>query len=315
MRARARTASTRSSATSAAPRRTRPIRGGAARARRAAADDRAELALAELYRLPTEDDRSVTTLEPGELILELEVPQPEASTYLKAMDRAAGRSRSWAWRRLASRTAPARAGGVAPIPWLPRLAGRARQRDAASRHGVQGRAGAPADPRERSTRRLMVWPSSSLRERPSGSDRRSRTAARAGTRARAASGRRRRLVVLGAHEVETSAPVVHCPDWQRGPGASLRCGLAALGQDAQAAVVVARGRPEPLAGGRRPRDRSLERAGAGRSSPPRTTAQGCTPSCSTAASGPDPGRGRPHPRRRPRLLRRSRTSRRRRSRR
>ena len=46
------------------------------------------------------------------------------------------------------------------------------------------------------------------------------------------------LVVLGAHEVETSAPVVHCPDWQRGPGASLRCGLEALGQDAEAAVVV-----------------------------------------------------------------------------
>ena len=41
----------------------------------------------ELYRLPTEENRDVTTLEPGELILELDVPQPEASTYLKAMDR------------------------------------------------------------------------------------------------------------------------------------------------------------------------------------------------------------------------------------
>ena len=46
------------------------------------------------------------------------------------------------------------------------------------------------------------------------------------------------LVVLGAHEVATDAPTVHCPDWERGPGASLRCGLAALPADAGAAVVV-----------------------------------------------------------------------------
>jgi CTP:molybdopterin cytidylyltransferase MocA len=46
------------------------------------------------------------------------------------------------------------------------------------------------------------------------------------------------LVVLGAHEVDTSARAVRCPDWQRGPGASLRCGLAALGAETQAAVVV-----------------------------------------------------------------------------
>jgi len=45
-------------------------------------------------------------------------------------------------------------------------------------------------------------------------------------------------VVLGAHEVETSARTVHCPQWELGRGASLRCGLAALGNDAQAAVVV-----------------------------------------------------------------------------
>ena len=31
---------------------------------------------------------------------------------------------------------------------------------------------------------------------------------------------------------------VPCPDWQRGPGASLRCGLAALPQDTEAALVV-----------------------------------------------------------------------------
>ena len=46
------------------------------------------------------------------------------------------------------------------------------------------------------------------------------------------------LVVLGAHEVETRAPTVHCPDWEQGPGASLRCGLRALPAEAEAAVVV-----------------------------------------------------------------------------
>jgi nicotine blue oxidoreductase len=46
------------------------------------------------------------------------------------------------------------------------------------------------------------------------------------------------VVVLGAHEVETNARRVRCPDWHRGPGASLRCGLAALGEEAVAAVVV-----------------------------------------------------------------------------
>jgi CTP:molybdopterin cytidylyltransferase MocA len=46
------------------------------------------------------------------------------------------------------------------------------------------------------------------------------------------------LVVLGAHEVETVARSVHCSEWARGPGASLRCGLAALGGGIEAAVVV-----------------------------------------------------------------------------
>src|SRR5438105_11822061 len=46
------------------------------------------------------------------------------------------------------------------------------------------------------------------------------------------------VVVLGAHEVETDARTVWCPEWRRGPGASLRCGLAALGPDVEAAVVV-----------------------------------------------------------------------------
>jgi CTP:molybdopterin cytidylyltransferase MocA len=46
------------------------------------------------------------------------------------------------------------------------------------------------------------------------------------------------LVVTGAHELETEARTVRCPEWERGPGASLRCGLAALPDAADAAVVV-----------------------------------------------------------------------------
>jgi nicotine blue oxidoreductase len=52
------------------------------------------------------------------------------------------------------------------------------------------------------------------------------------------------LVVTGAHDVETEAPTVHCPDWARGPGVSLRCGLDALPDDAEAAVVVLADGPE-----------------------------------------------------------------------
>lgn len=81
--------------------------------------DRRELPLAGLYRLPTDDDRRLTTLEPGELILELDVPAPEASTYLKAMDR---RRFSFALvgvaaARFADGTRLALS-GMAPIPWL-----------------------------------------------------------------------------------------------------------------------------------------------------------------------------------------------------
>jgi CTP:molybdopterin cytidylyltransferase MocA len=38
--------------------------------------------------------------------------------------------------------------------------------------------------------------------------------------------------------VPSSAPTVHCPDWELGPGASLRCGLRALAPETDAAVVV-----------------------------------------------------------------------------
>jgi nicotine blue oxidoreductase len=52
------------------------------------------------------------------------------------------------------------------------------------------------------------------------------------------------VVVLGAHDVSTDARTVRCADWERGPGASLRCGLAALGDDVEAAVVVLADGPE-----------------------------------------------------------------------
>jgi CTP:molybdopterin cytidylyltransferase MocA len=46
------------------------------------------------------------------------------------------------------------------------------------------------------------------------------------------------VVVSGAHPVEAAgAWVVQCPDWELGIGASVRCGLAALGPGVEAAVV------------------------------------------------------------------------------
>jgi xanthine dehydrogenase YagS FAD-binding subunit len=80
---------------------------------------RRTLPVQELYRLPDEANRRTTTLEPGELILELELPPVEASVYLKAMDR-----QRWAFPQVG--VAAARLGdgstrfalaGVAPIPW------------------------------------------------------------------------------------------------------------------------------------------------------------------------------------------------------
>lgn len=81
--------------------------------------DRRELPLADLYRLPTDDDREMTTLEPGELILDLDVPSAEASAYLKAMDR-----RRFSFALVGVATARFSDGtriavsGMAPIPWL-----------------------------------------------------------------------------------------------------------------------------------------------------------------------------------------------------
>ena len=80
--------------------------------------DRRAFPVTDLYRLPTGDDRRTTTLEPGELILELEVPAPDASTYLKAMDR-----RRFSFALVGVAAARFSDGmrlalsGVAPIPW------------------------------------------------------------------------------------------------------------------------------------------------------------------------------------------------------
>jgi xanthine dehydrogenase YagS FAD-binding subunit len=80
--------------------------------------NRREMAIEELYRLPDEANRATTTLEDGELILEVELPEVAASVYLKAMDR-----KRWAFPQVG--VAVAKVGGetrialagVAPIPW------------------------------------------------------------------------------------------------------------------------------------------------------------------------------------------------------
>jgi xanthine dehydrogenase YagS FAD-binding subunit len=78
-----------------------------------------ELALTDLYGLPSDEARDVTRLAPGELILEIELPPVEASVYLKAMDR-----KRWAFLQVGVAAARTAAGtrialsGVAPIPWL-----------------------------------------------------------------------------------------------------------------------------------------------------------------------------------------------------
>jgi len=84
---------------------------------------RRELPVADLYRLPTADDRSTTTLAPDELILEVDVPAPEASAYLKAMDR-----KAWSFPLVGAAAARLAGGevrlglaGVAPIPWPLRI--------------------------------------------------------------------------------------------------------------------------------------------------------------------------------------------------
>jgi CTP:molybdopterin cytidylyltransferase MocA len=53
------------------------------------------------------------------------------------------------------------------------------------------------------------------------------------------------VIVSGAYPIEESesleldgARVIPCPDWALGPGASLRCGLAALDEEVEAALLA-----------------------------------------------------------------------------
>jgi xanthine dehydrogenase YagS FAD-binding subunit len=77
-----------------------------------------ELPVGDLFRLPTDDERDVVALEPHELILELDAPRPEASVYLKAMDRT---RYAFALVGVAAARFPdgvsLALAGVAPIPW------------------------------------------------------------------------------------------------------------------------------------------------------------------------------------------------------
>jgi len=80
---------------------------------------RRELALTELYRLPDAADPRLLTLEPNEVLLELEVPPVDASTYLKAMD-----SKRFGFPLVGvaavrqGETTTVALSGVAPIPWV-----------------------------------------------------------------------------------------------------------------------------------------------------------------------------------------------------
>jgi len=75
--------------------------------------------IAELYRVPTEADRRTTTLEPGELLLSIDLPPSDGSVYLKAMERKAFGFPlvGVAAARFGEATRVALA-GVAPTPWL-----------------------------------------------------------------------------------------------------------------------------------------------------------------------------------------------------
>ena len=101
----------------------RPGRGPA-RARRDGADRPPRAPARRALPAAGRGDRDLTTLEPDELILELDVPRPTSSVYLKAMDR-----KRWAFAlvgvaaaRVDGETRVALA-GVAPVPWLLDVAG------------------------------------------------------------------------------------------------------------------------------------------------------------------------------------------------
>lgn len=49
---------------------------------------------------------------------------------------------------------------------------------------------------------------------------------------------------LGLESAQADVRLVRCDEWERGPGASLRCGLAALEDDVEAAMVIMADGPE-----------------------------------------------------------------------
>ncbi len=125
---------------------------------------RRELAVEELYRLPDEGNRSTTTLEDGELLLEVELAPVEASAYLKAMDR-----KRWSFPQVGVAAARHTDGstrlalaGVAPIPWriesIEELDTRRRCREPSGRCRWRVRSSAAPSPRSSSQVHLgPVW--------------------------------------------------------------------------------------------------------------------------------------------------------------
>ena len=193
--------------------------------------------------LPTEDDRrrrrSSRRADPRARASR----RPSVDVYLKAMDR-----KRWAFphrrrRRGASRRRDAdraRRRRADPVAARLAVARRARRRDAAAGHGVQGRS------RRRSSQRALAALSDRRRGRARGgrlvalrdlaAEAGRLPAARArGARRIARRGRRRHRRASASKSTRGS---VHCSDWELGPGASLRCGLAALSDEVEAALVV-----------------------------------------------------------------------------
>ena len=81
--------------------------------------NKAAYPIAGLYRLPDREERDLVDLRPDELITRIHFERPEASVYLKAMDR-----KRWAFPLVGVAASRFEDGvrialaGVAPIPWL-----------------------------------------------------------------------------------------------------------------------------------------------------------------------------------------------------
>ena len=132
--------------------------------------------------------------------------------------------------------------GVAPIPWLLEGSG-SRRGDPTAADRVEGRRSRRHSSRARARERIIARNGPRRRPRAAGassrygtSRRSSRSSCRACSRRSASRRRRRRRRRRGASARDGRA--ASCPDWELGPGASLRCGLAALPAEAEAAVVV-----------------------------------------------------------------------------